>query len=158
MKKARLQMGDLPYPQYMGEAPDTTNDGNIRWIGVKAYGLSGKVEDFLWWRNFKVGNLNDERARHEAAAFIARLKIGMNTDSAFGRALDLSNCDQATGRVAASNERGLYGVYVEAEKRPLFNFMTMMNGLETEEAFRRKDSKEFERIYLQAKTVLPYSK
>lgn len=153
-----LKIGDLPYPQYMSEAPDTTSDENIRWIGVKAYGLSGKVEDFLWWRNVKSGSLNDEKSRHDAAAFIARLKMGMQVDSVFGHALDLGNCNQSTGKVAVAKERGVYGVYVEAQKRPMFNFMTMMNGLETEEVFRRKDSREFEKIYLQARAVLPYSK
>lgn len=156
--EAKLQIGEMPTPCYMREAGDTTGDGNIRWIGMEAYAPDGQIKDFLWWRNFKAGDLNKEKARHDTAAFITRLKLEAETDSAIGPAIDLSESNSKTGKVKVIEEQEVYGVYVEAEKRPMFNFMTMMQGVKSEAELRRQKPAEFDDMFRKAEAVLPRPK
>lgn len=153
--EANLQIGEMPTPRYMREAGDTTGDGNIRWIGMEAYAPDGQIKDFLWWRNFKVGDFSNERARYDAATFVARLKIEMGAESAIGPAIDLYGSNSETGHVKTVDEPEVYGVYVEADKRPMFNFMTAMRGVKDEAELRRANPVEFDALFQQAKAVLP---
>lgn len=154
-ERPELRIGEMPQPQYLREAGDTTGDGSIKWIGIKAYALDGQIRDFLWWRNFKIGDLRDETARYHTAAFVARLKLEMESDSAIGPAVDLHGSDSNTDRVQTIDEPEVYGVYVEADKRPMFNFMTAMRGVKDEAELRRQSPVEFDEIFQQAKAVLP---
>ena len=123
---------------------------------MRAYGLDATVKDFIWWRNFKVGNLDNPRDRYQAAAFIARLKLEMDADSALGYPIDLYGSDSRTGYVKLVEEPKLYGIYVEADKRPMFNFMTMMQGVKSEAELRRSKPVKFDELFQKAKAVLPY--
>jgi|GEM_PF-938692 len=155
ISNANLKVGEMPNPQYLVEAGDTTGSGNIGWIGMKAYDLDGQIRDFLWWRNFQV-NLNDQRGRYDAAAFITRLKLETEAESAIGLPIDLSSSNQRRNYVAVVKDPSLCGVYIEAQKRPMFNFMSMMNGVKSEKELRREKPAKFDEIFQKAETVLPY--
>lgn len=158
-QESKLEIGEMPKPRYMREAWNTSVDSDgtaIKWIGMEAYSPDGEIKKFLWWRNFKVGDLSKEQARDDAAAFVARLKLEMGVDSAIGLPVDLYQSNSATGHVEViANEPEVYGVYVEADKRPMFNFMTMMHGVKTEAQLRRSKPVELDEILQKAKAVLP---
>ncbi len=157
----KLNIGEMPEPCYLTEMSNTSlySDGSsIKWIGMRAYGLDEQVKDFLWWRNFKMGDLDDETARYHTAAFVTRLYVEMEVEAAIGRAVDLHASNQSENCVAIANEPEVYGVYVQADKRQMFNFMTMMKGIKTKAQLRRKNPVEFDRIFQQAKKVLPYDR
>lgn len=150
----------MPEPKYLLEAGDTSGDGNIGWIGMQAYAADGTVKDFLLWRNFMGGDLGDEQNRRHLAAFVARMKLETDADIAIGKPVDIWSSDPIGGKVAiigedVLGEEGLYGVYVEAPRRPMFNFMTAMRGVKDEEALRAEQPEEFERIFQGALEVLP---
>ena len=151
----------MPEPCYLTEMENTATDsdgGLIKWIGMRAYELDEQVKDFLWWRNFKSGDLNDETARYHTAAFVARLYMEMESEAAIGRAFDLHASNQKENLVAIANEPKVYGVYVQADKRQMFNFMTMMKGVREEAKLRAENPIEFYRISRQAQKVLPYDR
>ncbi len=157
----KLKIGEMPQPCYLLELGNTSLDSDgssIKWIGMRAYGLDKKVKDFLWWRNFKAGNLNDQTVRHDSAAFIARLYMGMEAEAAFGLPVDLSGSNQSKNYVAIPKDEGLYGVYVQADKRQMFNFMTMMQGVGSEAQLRRKSPVKFVELLQQAYAVLPFDR
>lgn len=154
-QQIELQVGEMPTARYIREAGDTTGDGSIKWIGMRAYAPDGEIKDFLWWRNFKVGDLSKDRPRYDAAAFVTRLKLEMEADSAIGPAIDLHGSNSETGHVQTIDEPEVYGVYVEADKRPMFNFMTAMRGVKDEAELRRESPVEFDDAFQQAKAVLP---
>jgi hypothetical protein len=155
----KLKIGEMPEPRYLCEMGNTSveSDGSsIKWIGMRAYGLDKQIRDFLWWRNFKAGNLNNEAVRYHTAAFIARLYMETEAEAAIGLPIDLYASSQSKNYVAIPKDKGIYGVYVQADKRQMFNFMTMMNGIGSEAELRRKKPVEFDRIFQQARAVLPY--
>ena len=159
--KNKLNIGEMPEPCYLTEMENTATDsdgGLIKWIGMRAYELDEQVKDFLWWRNFKSGDLNDETARYHTAAFVARLYMEMESEAAIGRAFDLHASNQKENLVAIANEPKVYGVYVQADKRQMFNFMTMMKGVREEAKLRAENPIEFYRISRQAQKVLPYDR
>lgn len=155
---SEIKIGEMPTPRYLLRAGDTTGDGSIRWIGMEAFSADKEVKPFLWWRNFQVGDLSSELPRYHTAAFIVRLKLEMGVDAAIGFPVDLSKSNSALGHVAIEEEQGLYGVYIEADKRPMFNFMTAMHGIKSEEELRQENPVEFEKAFQKAKEVLPYPK
>lgn len=150
-----LQIGEMPAPRYLKEAGDTTGSGTIKWIGIEAYAPDGEIRPFLWWRNLKIGDLTNERARYDAAAFVARLRLEMDADSAIGPAIDLYESNSQTEHVQIVDEPEVYGVYVEADKRPMFNFMSAMRGVKTEAELRAADPVLFDEIFQKARVVLP---
>ena len=157
----KLKIGEMPEPCYLSEMGNTSLDSDgssIKWIGMRAYGLDKKVKDFLWWRNFKAGNLKDQTVRHDTAAFIARLYTEMKAEAAIGLPIDLSDSNQRKNYVAIPKDEGIYGVYVQADKRQMFNFMTMMQGVRSEAELRRKDPVQFVRVLQQAYKVLPFDR
>ena len=157
----KLNIGEMPEPCYLTEMGNTSLDSDgssIKWIGMRAYGLDKQVKDFLWWRNFKAGDFNDETARYHTAAFVARLYMEMESEAAIGRAVDLHASNQKENLVAIANEPKVYGVYVQADKRQMFNFMTMMKGVREEAKLRAENPVEFDRISRQAQKVLPYDR
>jgi O-acetyl-ADP-ribose deacetylase len=153
-QRGELQIGEMPKPQYLVTAGDTTGSGDIQWIGMKAYDLGGEVRDFLWWRNFQV-NLNNKKGRHDAASFIARLKLEADAESAIGLPVDLHSSDQRRNYVAVVEDPKLSGVYIEAQKRPMFNFMTMMNGVRSEDELRSENPGKFNELLEKAMAYLP---
>src|SRR3989344_1375932 len=160
-QKLELKVGEMPQPCYLTKMGNTSIDSDgssIRWIGMQAYGLSGQLKDFLWWRNFKAGNLNRNPTRQEVSAFITRLYLEMEAEAAIGLPIDLHSSDQSRDYVAIVKDNGVYGVYVQADKRQMFNFMTMMKGIRSEEELRRGNPAEFDRILSQAEKVLPYKR
>lgn len=157
----KLNIGEMPEPCYLREMGNTSVDSDgssIRWIGMRAYGLDEQIKDFIWWRNFKAGDLNEETARYHAAAFVTRLYMEMQAEAAIGRAIDLHASSQERNHVAIPTEPEVYGVYVQADKRQMFNFMAMMRGIKSEAQSRRKNPVEFDRIFQQARKVLPYDR
>ncbi len=154
-QEPQLKRGEMPTPRYLKEAPDTVGDGTIKWVGIQGFGLDGQVKDFLLWRNSKIGDLQDEVTRYHTAAFVTRLALEMDAETAIGPAVDLGASSSKTGYVEIITEPEVYGVYVEADKRPMFNFMTMMRGVRTEEELRREKPVEFDEIFQKAKAVLP---
>ena len=157
----KLKIGEMPQPCYLKEMGDTSlesDGGYIGWIGMRAYGLDEQLKDFLWWRNFRIGNLNAGKSRHDAAAFIARIKMEMEAEAAIGLPVDLATSNRDTNYVAIPRNRGLYGVYVQVDKRQMFNFMAMMQGISSEGELKLENPSEFKRIFSQAKKVLPYHK
>lgn len=160
-KEMAIKIGEMPKPRYIREASDTSVDSdgsNIGWIGIEAYSPSGEIKTFLWWRNFKTGNLNSKEARHDTAGFIARLKLEMGADAAIGLPVDLSGSKSETGYVQIPNKHGLYGVYIEAEKRPMFNFIAMLQGVKSEDELRNNNPEKFQKIFEKALAVLPKPK
>ena len=159
--KNKLNIGEMPEPCYLTEMENTATDsdgGLIKWIGMRAYELDEQVKDFLWWRNFESGNLNDETARYHTSAFVTRLYMEMESEVAIERAVDLHASNQSKNHVAIANEPGVYGVYVQANKRQMFNFMTIKKDIRDEAELRRKNPVEFDRIFQQAQKVLPYNR
>lgn len=153
--ETKPEIGEMPTPRYLVDAPSTVGDGITRWVGVETYGTDGEIKKMLWWRNLQAGDLNNDLARYHAAAFITRLKLETQADAAIGPAIDLSGSSLKTGYVQLVEEPGVYGVYIEAERRPMFNFFTMTQGIETEKILRMAKPDEFEAIFQKAKEVLP---
>lgn len=153
--ETKPQVGEMPTPRYLVDAPSTVSNGMTRWIGIEAYGTDGEVKKMLWWRNFQVGDLSNDSVRHEVAALITRLKLETEADAAIGPAIDLSGSSVKTGHVQLVDEPEVYGVYVEAEKRPMFNFSTRMNGIRTEKQLRKARPAVFQTTFDRAQEVLP---
>ncbi len=156
----QLERGQMPAPKYLVEAFDTSGDGDIKWIGMQAFASDSTIRDFLLWRNFKAGNLEDEQVRRDLAAFIARVKIEMDADVAIGKPVDIWASDPQSEKVAIIGEdiigeEGVYGVYVEADKRPMFNFSVAMRGVREEEVLRAEHPERFEEVFSGALEVLP---
>ena len=151
-----LKIGEMPTPRYMREAGDTVGGGIIKWVGMEAYSADGEVKKFLWWRNRRAGNLNDQDVRHDAAAFVARLKIKTGADAAIGLPVDLYESNPKTGFVKTVDEPDLVGVYIEADERPMFNSMTSMQVVKTEGQLGHSKEVEFDEVFQKAKAVLPY--
>lgn len=154
---AKIKIGEMPKPRYIREGGDTSIDSdgsNIKWIGIEAYSPNGEVKTFLWWRNFQIGNLKG-KDRNDTAAFIARLKLERGADAAIGLPVDLSGSNSQTGHVQIPDEKGAYGVYIEAEKRPMFNFMAMLQGIKSEGQLRHSNPEKFQEIFEGALAVLP---
>lgn len=156
----QIERGQMPEPKYLVEAFDTYGDGDIKWIGMQAFAPDGTIRDFLLWRNFQAGNLEDEQVRRDLAAFVARMKMEMDADVAIGKPVDIWSSDPESGKVVVIGEdvigeEGIYGVYVEADKRPMFNFSVAMSGVKDEEALRAEHPERFEEIFSGALGVLP---
>lgn len=145
---------NMPTPSYLVDAADTVGDGDIKWIGIEAVATDGEMKKFLWWRNFK-GNLADPKERNDVAAFVARLKVEKEADAAIGMGVDLGASNPQTGEVKTVEEPDIIGVYIEASQRPMFNFMTMMSGLQSEAQLRRRYPEKFEEEYQKALATLP---
>lgn len=156
--ETKPQVGEMPTPRYLVDAPSTVSNGMTRWIGIEAYGTDGEAKKMLWWRNIQVGDLNTSLTRHDVAAFITRLKLETEADAAIGPAIDLSGSSPKTGRVQLVEEPGVYGVYIEAEKRPMFNFFATMRGIGDEPILRTENPVEFDELFQKAKAVLPMPK
>ena len=157
----KLIIGKMPEPCYLTEMGDTylPNEGNpVKWIGMKSYGIDEQVKKFLWWRNFEPGDLNDKTARHHAAAFVARLYMEMKVETAIGKAVDLNASNQSKNHVALINKPKFYGVYVQEDKRDMFNFYFAFKVIRTEAELRKENPIEFNRIFQQAQKVLPYDR
>ena len=156
----KIKIGEMPKPRYIREASNTSVDSDgssIRWIGIEAYSPNGEVKTFLWWRNFQIGGLHG-KDRNDAATFIARLKLETGADAAIGLPVDLSGSNSQTGHVQIHKEKGTYGVYIETEKRPMFNFMTMLKGVKSEDELRNSNPEKFQKIFEKALAVLPRPK
>lgn len=153
--EGELKVGEMPQPEYLIEAGDTTGSENIKWIGIRAYDLDQQIRSFLWWRNFQV-DLGDEKGRHDAAAFVTRLKLETKAEAAFGLPIDLRASDSSRDYVAVVEDPSLYGVYIEAGERLMFNFRVGMEGVKTEEVLRAQHPFEFDKIFRKAEAVLPY--
>ena len=149
-----LQIGEMPKAEYLREAKDTTGNGNIQWIGVRAYDIDQELGDFLWWKNFR-SNLNNPTDRYNTAAFIARLKLETDVRAVIGPAVDLQDSNQRGDYVATVKEPNVLGIYVEADKRPMFNFMSRTDGIRSEAKLRAEKPVEFDEIFQKAKAVLP---
>ncbi len=153
--EAKPQIGEMPMPHYMSEPVQEDGTELERWIGIDGYAPDGQMKAFLWFSNADFGDLTDEDKRHDAAALIARLKLGMHVDAAVGPAVDLDRSDRDTGHVAGVDMPGVYGVYIEAGKRGLFGMRLSMDGLHKEKWFRRKKPNKFEAAFQAALAVLP---
>ena len=157
-----LIKGQMPTPSYLLERGDTSGSGLIGWIGMRALAFDGTEKDFLLWRNFTIGDLKDDKVRHDLAAFIARLKIEMDADAAIGKPVDIMASNSSKdGKVAVIGEdvlgeEGVFGVYIEAESRPMFNFMSAMRGIRGEQELRIEQPELFERVFKGALEVLPF--
>jgi hypothetical protein len=138
--KYQPEMGKMPRPGYIIKAwdSDTVNeDETIKWIGMKAYSMDREIKDFLWWKNFLMGDLKDDKIRTDAARVIAAIKLKMEADLAIGLPIDLEKSNSRTGYVEVIKKPHLYGVYVESKNRPMFNFMVEFENLS--EAVNEKD-------------------
>jgi hypothetical protein len=156
--EAKPSIGEMPTPRYIVEAPSTVTDERIKWVGMDAYGLDGQLKPFLWYRNYSLGDLTDKTDRYNAAALVARIKLEMDAEAAIGPAIDLHRSDSETGFVKQIDEPAYYGLYIEAPKRPIFNFRVAMNGIKDEAALRAESPVEFDEVFQQAKAVLPMPK
>ena len=122
---------------------------------IKARAPDGQIKYYVWWRNFKVGNLSDEGVRHYVAVFIASQKLERGADLTVGLPIDEINSDLE--HVAVVKEAGLCGFYVEADKRELFNFMSMMHVTAKEAQLRSQREREFDEVFQRVKASLPFS-
>lgn len=111
---------------FLGEAADTTGDGNIRWVGFKAPSVTGEEKEFWWWRNFP--DFIDQ-----AKVFCGSLLAQRLIEAQVGPAIDLHKSSQARGHIevitATDKGKPVYGIYIESTHRPMFNFMLSMEGL-----------------------------
>ncbi len=146
--EAKPTIGEMPKPRYIRE------ENGRNWIGIDAYGLDGGLKQFLWWTNISNG-LEEEVDRYHAAAFIARLKLEMDAEAAIGPAINLSESSRETGKVGVINETESFGVYIEIDKRAMFNFFAMMKGVKSEAKLRKKKPVEFDDAFQKARAVLP---
>ncbi len=156
VKENNLKIGEMPKTQYLPEDVDGSIDPNRKAVGIKAYSIDGNIKEFHWFKNYDMGNLIDEESRHEAAAFIARIKLEINAESAIGQPVDLQKSDPKTGHVDILKNPVAWGLYIEKEDRPYFNEEMRFKGVETEEELRRLKPLEFAKIFQKTEKVLPY--
>lgn len=155
---AKIKIGEMPKPRYIREGSGTSIDGgysNISEIGIEAYSPNGEVKTFLWWRNMLVGDLNGKKDRYDAAVYIARLKLGSNTDAAIGLPIDPPGSNPQTGHIQILSEKGIYGLYIETERKPTFAIATMILGVMSELELSIDDPENFNEIIEKALAVLP---
>lgn len=154
-----IQPGTLPQPKYFVDLPDVASEKETRWIGIQTPSIDGVVKDFLWWKNFESDCFSDE-GRTEVARFIARLKLGKNIDSVVGMPVDLYQSTKRN-KIVVVREPNIYGVYVEAARRPGMSFFSAMGTIPDEESLQRRLGMGgypllFEETVLKAKQALPY--
>ena len=118
--------------------------------------MDKKIKDFVWWRNSEIGDLNDETARNHASAFITRLKLEMNIESAIGLPIDLDESNQKTNYIAIPKISGLYGIYIEPDKK--INLSDVLTKVKSESYLKKQKPIEFNEIFNKANAVLPYLK
>ena len=154
-KEEKIKIGEMPKPRYIrgGDTSIDSGDSDIRWIGIEAYSPSGEVKTFLWWRNFQ----RDPEGKdcNGTAALIARLKLETDADAAIGLPVDLTGSNPQTGHVQIPDKKGVYGVYIEAEKRPMFNLMVISRGVKSESKLRQENPEKFQEIFEGALALLP---
>jgi hypothetical protein len=155
LRKTRLRKGEMPQPCYLRAADEASGDS--KGIGISAYSLDGRIEDYLHWINVRVGSLDDEPARHFFASHVTRMKLYLGIDAAGGPAVNISS-SQRTAGIALDNKPGKYGIYVEAGKRQLVDFKVASMGLSSEKEVKRKNPRDYRDIFLKALRVLPYDK
>ena len=111
---------------FLSKSPDTTGDGDIRWIGFKASSITGEEKEFWWWRNYSDSLEN-------LKAFCGALLSQRLIEAQVGPAVDLHESLAAKSKVHIIPEtdkgKPVYGVYIESKHRPMFNFMLAMEGL-----------------------------
>ena len=151
---SELKIGEMPTPRYIRRADFDRHI--IDWVGMEAYSADGEVKTFFWWRNFR-GDLNDQDARHKAAALVARIKVDANIRVAIGIPVNSGSSNPDIGRVKTLNIENEFGVYTEADKRVGFSGRAMSR-FKTETQLRRRKPVEFEIELKKALAVLPYPK
>ena len=145
-----IAIGRMPQPCFL------EGFGGEKWDGVSAYALDGQINEFLWWRNVEVKDLNNEKSRYDVAAFIARVKIQKNVESVIGPAIDLSKSNFEKEHIEIFGDSSLlYGVYVESNHRHMFNLSMMLGGLRSEIELRMWNPIKFEQVFQEAKKYLP---
>ena|SRR3989338_350472 len=111
---------------FLSRCPDTTGDGDIRWIGFKASSIAGEEKEFWWWRNYSDSLEN-------LKAFCGALLAQRLIEAQVGPAVDLHKSAAVKSKIhiIAETDEGkpVYGVYIESKHRPMFNFMLAMKGL-----------------------------
>lgn len=150
-----LQIGEMPTPRYMPQVGEIAEGRPIKLIGMSAYDIHGKIRDFIWWRNFPLGDLNDEDVRDQAAALVARFKAGLGVDIAIGPPVDLSGNRRRRSNVQTSNNKGLNGVYVEPGERNVISTRLFVRGLRSEDELRQARPGDFALTLRKARAVLP---
>ncbi len=124
--EAEVNVGEMPHPKYLAEIPYGNGLAPIRWIGVRAHSPEGGVGDYLWWGNYQVGDFRDEGARRHLAEFIA----GLDAEIVVGKPIDIYGCDPSQGTVAVLERPDQVGLYVERDKRLMWNFFHSTGGTE----------------------------
>lgn len=94
------------------------------------------------------------RGRFEVARNIARLMLTTGTDVVLGPAVDLANSDGDTGKITTQEEKGVFGFYVEAEKRRSFSLSAHLPSIRQ---LYRKRNREFKSAIIYAELALPFS-
>lgn len=111
--------------EYLSKGPNTTGDGDIRWVGFKATSITGEEKEFWWWTN-AADSIDDLRTL--CGSLLAERLI----EAQIGPGVDLSKSSQQTGKVTLVEKhkgKPVYGIYVESKHRPMFNFMISLHGL-----------------------------
>ena len=107
--------------EFLLEAPDTTGQGDIEWIGFRTTSISGEEKNFLWWKNpdvpIEVG---------KGICDLLMVKHGI--EAKIGPAVDLARSKE-DGIVCLIDSEGAYGIYVEAESRPHLTHIMMITTL-----------------------------
>ncbi len=113
----------LPLPSYVIEAISTSGSEKvIKWIGFEAESLDGDKKKFIWAYNVSRGNLKTGNGRLRFAELIAVKKLNQGMELSIGPAVDDTKSDSKNDRVEVITKPGQYGIYVEEESRPGYNF------------------------------------
>ncbi len=146
-----IKIGEMPRPYYYArERPGKPQ----KRIGVETFSSDGEIRRFFFWRNFHL-DLSFQAGVHDAAAFIARLKLEKGVDSAVGPAINITDSDPRVNYVALKEEHGLIGVYIREDQGVLFDFSSDINKIRSEQELKDMFPDRFEEEYVRAAIFLP---
>lgn len=159
-----LRMRGLPKPEYLDNSSDVNLDKSWKsrkWIGVQTNSIDNTIKDFFWWRNFEFGDLNNYDSRNEAVSFLTSLYFRMGVEATIGKAINILKSNPEKNIIKTMNEPDIYGVYIQSNKRRLFEFKFLKEiedyGKIDESAIKLIEPDYFNEIYEKFHKILPYN-
>lgn len=149
----------MPKPQFL-DIPSPFESGS-KPIGIITKSpIDGKEGTYLWFGNFHGRSPTDEDHRDMIGRFLTRLMISNRAEFVVGPAINVKQCDESTGKISTLSRwrySSVYGYYVEAPKRAMFN---MRFSIDSEEELRTRllksgEPEYFDILFKKFKTSLP---
>lgn len=143
----------LPLPRYISEGYNA-DGGEVKWIGIEVESLDGDRKKFLWAENLRGINLRNPAHVARLAKIITVKKLANDVEITIGPAINLELSDVANGKAEVIQKRGWYGLYVEEESRPGYNFFDLVGPKLSPVDVRRRNPVQFEKVYSRAWALL----